>query len=337
VADAPRFDPRRLRPGELCRILNSTPLGEVTSERVLQRHRNRAGLRIDDGTGKGIDLFRYVAWLAVRRERGAKQEQAIPPGLSWLRAPPRAGAPARRAASRSRAATSANFPRWPTPRGRLRCRSDFRTFCERYFPQTFRLAWSDDHLRVIGRIENAVLEGGLFAMAMPRGSGKTSLCETACPLVAPLRAPGVRGPHRQRRGARREHARVDQGRAREQRPPPRRLPRGVLPHPLARGDPPARGRAAPDGQADAHRVDRTARSCCRRSRGRPRGRRRARRRDHRPHPRHEAQAPRRREHPSVARPDRRPADRRERTQPVAVRQPRAHPRGRRARPRRTGA
>jgi len=42
VADAPRFDPRRLRPGELCRILNSTPLGEVTSERVLQRHRNRA-------------------------------------------------------------------------------------------------------------------------------------------------------------------------------------------------------------------------------------------------------------------------------------------------------
>ena len=82
MADAPRFDPRRLRPGELCRILNSTPLGEVTSERVLQRHRNRAGLRIDDGTGKGIDLFRYVAWLAMRRERGAKPEPAVPSGLS---------------------------------------------------------------------------------------------------------------------------------------------------------------------------------------------------------------------------------------------------------------
>ena len=90
MADAPRFDPRRLRPGELCRILNSTPLGEVTSERVLQRHRHaiggsgkhRAGLRIDDGTGKGIDLFRYVAWLAMRRERGAKPEPAVPSGLS---------------------------------------------------------------------------------------------------------------------------------------------------------------------------------------------------------------------------------------------------------------
>src|SRR5262249_34135771 len=30
------------------------------------------------------------------------------------------------------------------------------------------------------RIEKAVLDGGLFAMAMPRGSGKTSLCEIAC-------------------------------------------------------------------------------------------------------------------------------------------------------------
>ena len=32
----------------------------------------------------------------------------------------------------------------------------------------------------IAKIEQAVLEGGLFAMAMPRGSGKTTLCETAC-------------------------------------------------------------------------------------------------------------------------------------------------------------
>ncbi|MCA9251269.1 MAG: phage terminase large subunit family protein, partial [Phycisphaerales bacterium] len=44
----------------------------------------------------------------------------------------------------------------------------------------FHLPWSDDHLKVIAKIEQAVLEGGLFAMAMPRGSGKTSLCEIAC-------------------------------------------------------------------------------------------------------------------------------------------------------------
>jgi hypothetical protein len=56
---------------------------------------------------------------------------------------------------------------------------NFRAFCESYFRQTFALEWSDDHLRVIAAIEASVLEGGLFAFAMPRGSGKTSLVETA--------------------------------------------------------------------------------------------------------------------------------------------------------------
>src|SRR4051812_34537401 len=55
----------------------------------------------------------------------------------------------------------------------------FRQFCDAYFPLTFHLGWSDDHLRVIGQIEQSVLQGGLFATAMPRGSGKTSLCEVA--------------------------------------------------------------------------------------------------------------------------------------------------------------
>ena len=55
----------------------------------------------------------------------------------------------------------------------------FRVFCETYFPETFRLAWSDDHKKVIGIIETTVKEGGRFALAMPRGSGKTTLCEKA--------------------------------------------------------------------------------------------------------------------------------------------------------------
>jgi hypothetical protein len=60
------------------------------------------------------------------------------------------------------------------------CRLDFRRFCESYFPESFPLAWSDDHLRCIAKIEAAVLRGELFAFAMPRGSGKTTLCEKAC-------------------------------------------------------------------------------------------------------------------------------------------------------------
>jgi len=54
-------DPCRLRPSELCRLLNSTPLGEVITERQLKRQRVQAGLRIGDG--QRVDLLRYVAWL----------------------------------------------------------------------------------------------------------------------------------------------------------------------------------------------------------------------------------------------------------------------------------
>ncbi len=43
-------------------------------------------------------------------------------------------------------------------------------------PGTFHKEWSPDHLRIIDKIERAALNAEMFAVAMPRGSGKTSLC-----------------------------------------------------------------------------------------------------------------------------------------------------------------
>lgn len=60
-------DPRQLKPGELIRLLNSTPQGEVLREPLLRQHRSRAGLRI--GRGPTIDLFQYTAWLVAERHR----------------------------------------------------------------------------------------------------------------------------------------------------------------------------------------------------------------------------------------------------------------------------
>lgn len=65
------------------------------------------------------------------------------------------------------------------PERRASTELDFRRFCEVYLPQTFTLAWSPDHLRVIAKIEAAVLRGELLAFAMPRGSGKSSIVEAA--------------------------------------------------------------------------------------------------------------------------------------------------------------
>ena len=66
------------------------------------------------------------------------------------------------------------------PKRRAAAAKNFRLFCETYLAESFPLAWSADHLTAIAKIEASVLRGELFAFAMPRGSGKTTLCEAAC-------------------------------------------------------------------------------------------------------------------------------------------------------------
>jgi hypothetical protein len=45
--------------------------------------------------------------------------------------------------------------------------------------EAFDRPWSDDHLKIIAKIEQAITGGGLFAMAMPRGHGKTTILKWA--------------------------------------------------------------------------------------------------------------------------------------------------------------
>ena len=165
-------DPRRLRPSELCRLLNSTPLGEVIGERQLHRHRTRAGLRVGDD--RHVDLIRYVAWL-VRVRHTPKRPAPADPYESL-----KDRARARNAAVSLAGRDIGTLPPVADPDRKARAASDFRFFCESYFPLTFNLPWSPDHHKVIAKIEQAVIRGGLFAVATPRGFGKSSLCECAC-------------------------------------------------------------------------------------------------------------------------------------------------------------
>lgn len=72
------------------------------------------------------------------------------------------------------------LPEVVNPHRRQQTSSDFEAFARIYFPATFSKPWSNDHRKAIARIQEAVISGGLFAYAMPRGSGKTSLAEAAC-------------------------------------------------------------------------------------------------------------------------------------------------------------
>lgn len=65
------------------------------------------------------------------------------------------------------------------PARRAASEASFRVFCEVHCASRFPLAWSEDHLVAIDRIEKSVRHGGLFALAMPRGNGKTTLAEAA--------------------------------------------------------------------------------------------------------------------------------------------------------------
>src|SRR5687768_9634697 len=71
------------------------------------------------------------------------------------------------------------LPKVKNRRRKDRCRHDFRAFCETYFPERFGLPWGRDHLDVMRTLQSVVIEGGLFALAMPRGGGKTTLTATA--------------------------------------------------------------------------------------------------------------------------------------------------------------
>ncbi len=67
----------------------------------------------------------------------------------------------------------ANVPR------RRRAAASLCAFCQEYFREIFYLPWSKDQLRVIGSLEYAINHGGLRAIAMPRGSGKSVLARIA--------------------------------------------------------------------------------------------------------------------------------------------------------------
>lgn len=67
----------------------------------------------------------------------------------------------------------------PTKSQFARGRRDLAYFAERCFPKDFPLEWSEAHKAALRSLERSILEGGTFALAMPRGSGKSTLVRAA--------------------------------------------------------------------------------------------------------------------------------------------------------------
>lgn len=176
----------KLKPGQLLTLLNSSASG-MFNERTLKRLRDRAGLAISDDGGTTVNLFKFTAWLFDRRVEKLRMSQESPsPARTYddiKEAARKRNADASKAgrdiADPEKYPDSNGLPPVVNPTRKEACRRDYRLFCESYFPETYYIPWSDDHLKVISKVEKSTIEGGLFAEAMPRGSGKSCLAETA--------------------------------------------------------------------------------------------------------------------------------------------------------------
>ena len=168
------INPSNMRVVDVARLLNSTSFGFVLAQARLYREFNRVGFRIGSSENpRNINLLKYIAWMFDRKHTleetsGARSYEE------------RRNAERDRQAEQSLAGRDIGpLPEVVNPGRKAACERNFQLFCESYFPETYSLAWSPDHLKVIEKIETAVLRGGLFALALPRGSGKTTITESA--------------------------------------------------------------------------------------------------------------------------------------------------------------
>jgi hypothetical protein len=155
----------RLSPGQLAALVNAAAPDTITARQI--------GYQLDTtkfplGRGRRIRLLFYVAWL----------RRLLMDGKKLKHHDTRSQADIKRELS-AQARDIGAIPAVKNPERRAACRLDLAKFLTTYLPGTFKLPFSADHLHVIGKIQTAALTGGLFAEAVFRGFGKTSILQGA--------------------------------------------------------------------------------------------------------------------------------------------------------------
>lgn len=75
------------------------------------------------------------------------------------------------------------IPPVKNPTRKTRALRHYQGFLEEFFPERFPMSWGAHHIKYIERIDKVVRVGGLHAIGMPRGEGKTTIAEIA-PIYA---------------------------------------------------------------------------------------------------------------------------------------------------------
>ena len=165
-----------LKPVELTQYLNSfEDLGTVMGVDTASRNMKRAGYRIiGNQEKKTINGYRYAAWLFDELQ-ARKNKVTVPRTYEDIKEAAR-----KRAAEASQSGRDiGKIPLVKNPERREKCRNNLKLFLETYFPETFKLKWSQDHIDIMKEIERGIIHGGFQAESAPRGTGKTSILERA--------------------------------------------------------------------------------------------------------------------------------------------------------------
>lgn len=157
----------KLKITELVKRLNSTQFGAVTTAKIVQRDFEKFGLRIaGDENCRTIHFFRYGAQLFD----SLHQDSLRPAPLSSQQMMRRLRETARDV-GRHRPTRNPELKR--------KYRLDLLGFIVELFPRSVPLRMSADHLEFIRQLQEAILHGGQIAIALPRGSGKTTIIKIA--------------------------------------------------------------------------------------------------------------------------------------------------------------
>lgn len=105
--------------------------------------------------------------VATKGEKGQAYSRRADRALEWQRRDTRA------------AQDIGELPAVSDPDRKARAAAGFVPFATTYFANTFYKPFSRDHLKVIEKIEAVVLGHETFAVGMPRGGGKTVMCQVA--------------------------------------------------------------------------------------------------------------------------------------------------------------
>ena len=140
------------------------------------------------------DIQRKIDWLLGRRvsesapQRALSAREQLGYTKDECREEPDAGGAVRKRdlAQRGRAEFEKSWdigeiPSVQDEERRKRCSTSLKLFIEEYFRnnEKFNLPWASFHLETIRKMEASIINGGLFALALPRGSGKSSISERA--------------------------------------------------------------------------------------------------------------------------------------------------------------